>query len=85
MKFQFITLIAALSLIAPVLATPAPAPNYDNKPAKCELSNFNSYHIDHSTNEYTYSEQVIPTYVFLSTGLVFILLLLIKPHSTHGL
>ena len=38
MKFQLVALVAALSLIAPALASPAPAPHYDDKPAYCKLS-----------------------------------------------
>ena len=63
MKFQLITLVAALSLIAPVLASPAPAPHYDDKPAYCELLIPIILSIV-LTNKC--AEQVMPTYVFLS-------------------
>ncbi len=44
MKFQLVALVAALSLIAPVIATPTAQHN------TCELSIF--YHIVYSINEY---------------------------------
>ena len=53
MKFQLATLIAALSIIAPVLASPAPAPvpaPHDETPGYCKL--LISYYIVHSINDH---------------------------------